>query len=145
MWLLGTELGPLQEHLIWEHCLFLSFDLLGEKPFMATYDKGFLKFSLWCLSTDDKAIFIYGGKMHPSFCCKGNVWRQRGSGPNSSLCFSLPRTSGLIAGDERAQSCGRDRGQGHHTSVETCILAGLTLSEFQEPAEHDQDKLQSVF
>ena len=49
------------------------------------------------------------------------------------------------AGDERARSCGRDRGQGHHTSVETCILAGLTLSEFQEPAEHDQDKLQSVF
>lgn len=49
------------------------------------------------------------------------------------------------AGDERAQSCGRDRGQGHHTSIETCILAGLTLSEFQEPAERDQDKLQFVF
>lgn len=49
------------------------------------------------------------------------------------------------AWDETAQSCGCGKGQGHHTSVETCILAGLTLSEFQEPAEHDQDKLQSVF
>lgn len=49
------------------------------------------------------------------------------------------------AGYETAQNCGCGKGQGHHTSVETCILAGLTLSEFQEPAEHDQDKLQSIF
>lgn len=49
------------------------------------------------------------------------------------------------AGDKTAQSCGYGKGQGRHTSVETCILAGLTLSEFQEPAEHDQDKQQSVF
>lgn len=49
------------------------------------------------------------------------------------------------SGDETAQSCGCGKGQGQHTSVETHILAGLTLSGFQEPAEHDQDKLQSVF
>lgn len=47
-------------------------------------------------------------------------------------------------GDETAQSCGCGKGRGHHISVETCILVGLTLSEFQEPAEHDQDKLQCV-
>lgn len=48
------------------------------------------------------------------------------------------------SGDETARSCGCGEGRGHHTSVESRILAGLTLSEFQEPAEHDQDKLQSV-
>lgn len=49
------------------------------------------------------------------------------------------------SGDEAAQICGCGKGQGHHPSVETRILAGLTLSEFQEPAERDQDKLQSIF
>lgn len=49
------------------------------------------------------------------------------------------------SGDEAAQICGCGKGQGHHPSVETRILAGLTLSEFQEPAECDQDKLQSIF
>lgn len=79
--------GPPQEHLIWEHCLFLSFIPMGEKRFTATNDKGFLKFSLCCLSTEDKAIFICRGKMLPSFCCKGNVWQP------SDQALTLPRAS----------------------------------------------------
>lgn len=42
--------------------------------------------------------------------------------------------------DKKTQIQGRSKNQGHCRSGDTCILIGLTLSGFQQPAEYIQDK-----
>lgn len=60
-----------------------------------------------------------------------------------SLCCSLFHhysPSWLILDIKQHRPTGWSKDQGHHRSVDTCILAGLRLSGFQRPAECVQDK-----